>query len=284
MDKWQLKNIKNSPSPSSSITAHNAIATQSKSFKTEANVKIINLCNDEKNFEKYHRIPYKRHYPQHDRNNQNSVSFNTLSHHSLNGYSNEYTFMQNIHLPAQSVPSQINVHKLFQNLLATGLINMEKPSLNKRETLKKRYENVINALYSGWQCSSCGIRFPNQQYSKHQEHLDWHFQQNRCMKKLQSQNWYQSASDWIQSDQIESSHETNYFESVKKLSSSKPTQSLPICIAGPNDHNKVCDMCSDKFELFYDDEAEEWFLQNAIRSDENVFHPICYKDFTKTTK
>lgn len=63
------------------------------------------------------------------------------------------------------------------------------------------------ALYSGIQCSSCGIRFPPEQTMKYRQHLDWHFRQNRRDKdntrKAQSREWYYAASDWIQFEETE---------------------------------------------------------------------------------
>ena len=40
------------------------------------------------------------------------------------------------------------------------------------------HRGVIQALYSGIQCASCGVRFTSQEHSEYTEHLDWHFKQN----------------------------------------------------------------------------------------------------------
>jgi len=66
---------------------------------------------------------------------------------------------------------------------------------------------VVALLYSGIQCSSCGVRFPPEQTMKYSQHLDWHFRQNRRdrdnTRKAQSRKWYYDVSDWIQFEEIE---------------------------------------------------------------------------------
>ena len=66
---------------------------------------------------------------------------------------------------------------------------------------------MVALLYSGIQCSSCGVRFPPEQTMKYSQHLDWHFRQNRRdrdnTRKAQSRKWYYDVSDWIQFEEIE---------------------------------------------------------------------------------
>lgn len=71
----------------------------------------------------------------------------------------------------------------------------------------RRQPGVVALLYSGIQCSSCGVRFPPEQTMKYSQHLDWHFRQNRRdrdnTRKAQSRKWYYDVSDWIQFEEIE---------------------------------------------------------------------------------
>lgn len=71
----------------------------------------------------------------------------------------------------------------------------------------RRQPGVVALLYSGIQCSSCGVRFPPEQTMKYSQHLDWHFRQNRRdrdnVRKAQSRKWYYDVSDWIQFEEIE---------------------------------------------------------------------------------
>ena len=63
-------------------------------------------------------------------------------------------------------------------------------------------------------------------------------------------------------------------------SSNKYTNMLngvPIC-AATNDIDDNCFICKEPFEIFYYDEKEEFYFQEAIRVRDRVYHPICYED------
>jgi pre-mRNA cleavage complex 2 protein Pcf11 len=56
---------------------------------------------------------------------------------------------------------------------------------------------MIQRLYSGVQCTSCGERFTlkdGEKEAKYRQHLDWHFRQNRRgktdMKLSSCRKWY----------------------------------------------------------------------------------------------
>uniref|UniRef100_A0A182K1H3 CID domain-containing protein n=1 Tax=Anopheles christyi TaxID=43041 RepID=A0A182K1H3_9DIPT len=180
--------------------------------------------------------------------------------------------------------------------------------LDKPETLKKRQTAVVHQLFSGMQCSSCGVRFPPEQTMKYSQHLDWHFRQNRrdrdSARKAHSRKWYYDVSDWIQYEEIEDleEREKNWFETqqtdqgdLKKGSSgggvgmgmggndgdelSHEDSPQPSCPAGLDESDRQCHMCHDVFEHFYSEETEEWHLRNAIRIDGSTYHPLCYEDY-----
>lgn len=211
----------------------------------------------------------------------------------------------NVPVISESSNTAVDINDLYQKLLASGILNKvkekekekekEKPSpvlLNKPETLKKRQSAIISALFSGSQCSCCGVRFPLEQTIKYSQHLDWHYRQNRrerdSARRAQSRKWYYSVADWIQYEEIENldEREKNWFEtqqtemdSANEESNQRSASPPPSCVAGADDHNKTCDMCHDPFETFYNEETEEWHLRNAIRVEENIYHPICYEDY-----
>lgn len=54
---------------------------------------------------------------------------------------------------------------------------------------------------------------------------------------------------------------------------------MPSCPAGPTEGEKICEVCHEPFDQFYDEELEEWHLRPAVRVDEHVYHPICYEDY-----
>uniref|UniRef100_A0A182M518 PCFS4-like zinc finger domain-containing protein n=1 Tax=Anopheles culicifacies TaxID=139723 RepID=A0A182M518_9DIPT len=180
--------------------------------------------------------------------------------------------------------------------------------LNKPDTLKKRQTAIVHQLFSGMQCSSCGVRFPPEQTMKYSQHLDWHFRQNRrdrdSARKAHSRKWYYDVSDWIQYEEIEDleEREKNWFETqqtdqcdLKKsgpggiggLSSAMDGDEFmshddtpqPSCPAGSDEDDRQCHMCHDMFEHFYNEETEEWHLKNAVRIDGSTYHPLCYEDY-----
>lgn len=62
----------------------------------------------------------------------------------------------------------------------------------------RRYDSVINRLYTGIQCYSCGMRFTTSQTDVYADHLDWHYRQNRSEKdvsrKITHRRWYYSVT------------------------------------------------------------------------------------------
>uniref|UniRef100_A0A182PRR4 Pre-mRNA cleavage complex 2 protein Pcf11 n=1 Tax=Anopheles epiroticus TaxID=199890 RepID=A0A182PRR4_9DIPT len=181
--------------------------------------------------------------------------------------------------------------------------------LDKPETIKKRQAAIVHQLFSGMQCSSCGVRFPPEQTMKYSQHLDWHFRQNRrdrdSARKAHSRKWYYDVSDWIQYEEIEDleEREKNWFETqqsdqgdIKKGGAGGGSGSMggsgidgdemshddspqPSCPAGLDESDRQCHMCHDVFEHFYNEETEEWHLRNAIRVDGSTYHPLCYEDY-----
>lgn len=218
-----------------------------------------------------------------------------------------------------SLPN-LNIDDLFQKLVASGILNSKKSEvvevqkekeipatpidLSKPETIKQRQMAHIELLFSGMQCSSCGVRFPSEQTTKYSQHLDWHFRQNRrdrdSARKAHSRRWYYDVADWVQYEEIEDpdDREKNWFETQQ--SEADPSmgagqsggagedgsngrdvvETLPSCVAGADDLDKTCDMCHDRFETFYNEETEDWHLRNALRVEEGAtYHPICYEDY-----
>lgn len=205
-----------------------------------------------------------------------------------------------------AVPA-INIGDLFQKLLESGILNNKpvadkdkqrekekfKPiTLAKPEHWKQRQPALIHVLFSGMQCSSCGVRFPPEQTMKYSQHLDWHFRQNRrdrdSARRAHSRRWYYDVADWIQYEEIEDldEREKNWFETQQMAMSplnddgtQRNESPVPSCVAGPEDVDKSCDMCHDQFETFFNEETEEWHLRNAVRMDDKTYHPICYQDY-----
>ncbi|KFV92679.1 Pre-mRNA cleavage complex 2 protein Pcf11, partial [Eurypyga helias] len=245
---------------------------------------------------------------------------------------NPGSFLQN---PAGALPhsypdnhlGQVDVNELFAKLLKTGILKLSKtdstsaqvnetsahpaaeeedddqnedqnvPDLTNFvvEELRQRYDCVINRLYTGIQCYSCGMRFTTSQTDVYADHLDWHYRQNRTEKdvsrKITHRRWYYSLTDWIEFEEIadlEERAKSQFFEKAheevvlktQEAAKEKEFQSVP---AGPAGAVESCEICQEQFEQYWDEEEEEWHLKNAIRVDEKIYHPSCYEDYQKTS-
>ncbi|XP_078475121.1 LOW QUALITY PROTEIN: pre-mRNA cleavage complex 2 protein Pcf11 [Lampetra planeri] len=158
------------------------------------------------------------------------------------------------------------------------------------EDLKQRYDGVVQRLYSGIQCYSCGMRFTARQTDVYADHLDWHYRMNRMdkdlSKKVTHRRWYYSLVDWIEFEEIadlEERAKSQFFEQVQEevvLKTQEATRekeflSVP---AGPAGVEELCEICREQFEQYWDEDEEEWHLKNAVRVDSRTFHPTCYED------
>lgn len=211
--------------------------------------------------------------------------------------------------PLPQLPAAFNINDLFQKLVATGIVATKEPeaqlpkpgkrnvlenlkpvSFSKPETLKIRQSRLYEILYSGMQCSSCGMRFPPEQSMQYSQHLDWHFRQNRKGKKnirvAASRRWYYSLSDWKNYEEIEDleEREKNYFDQQQQQAEGvgeEQTEEIeePSVPADPEVQDPRCTVCQDKFDYFFNEEKEEWHLKNAIRVDEKTYHPVCFDDY-----
>ncbi|XP_053697844.1 uncharacterized protein LOC128744695 isoform X2 [Sabethes cyaneus] len=197
--------------------------------------------------------------------------------------------------PLSTSTSSTSVSSKLDKVL-DELEEIEPVLLNKPDTLKRRQSAIVTQLFSGMQCSSCGVRFPPEQTMKYSQHLDWHFRQNRrdrdSARKAHSRKWYYDVSDWIQYEEIEDleEREKNWFETQQteqnefnadgeqagRTSTESP---LPSCPAGSDETDKRCHVCHDDFEQFYNEETEEWHLKNALRVEDSTYHPLCYEDY-----
>uniref|UniRef100_A0A0A9XGI4 Pre-mRNA cleavage complex 2 protein Pcf11 n=2 Tax=Lygus hesperus TaxID=30085 RepID=A0A0A9XGI4_LYGHE len=195
----------------------------------------------------------------------------------------------------------IDVGELLKKLVAVGFVPASDKKEEKKEEvtteiipvsferpdgLKTRQPGLVHLLYSGMQCSSCGVRFPPEQTGKYSQHLDWHFRQNRrerdAMRVAQSRRWNYDVSDWIQYQEIEEKEDRaqSWFEIQEKrnFETEEVTEDEQSVPAGEKGENACCDICQDKFDQFYNEEKEEWHLRRAIEVEGKLYHPLCHKE------
>ncbi|KAL4230869.1 hypothetical protein ACF0H5_011243 [Mactra antiquata] len=167
---------------------------------------------------------------------------------------------------------------------------------------------MIQRLYSGIQCTSCGQRFATadgEKTEQYRQHLDWHFRQNRKgkddTKVSQCRKWYYGIDDWILYEEVidrEESGKSNFFEQQQQqqpVESTPTTNTLSLMVpdgvhiekcpaATGNDDEDLCNICREQFELYWDEELEEWHLRDAIKVNNKTYHPICYEDHTDVSE
>lgn len=192
----------------------------------------------------------------------------------------------------------LNVKDLFQKLLQIGLVHttpsdtseVKQPveidsDFSKPETLKVPRPGLVTKLYSGIQCSSCGIRFPPEGTKMYSRHLDWHFRQYRREKhstrKPQCRGWYYDLANWMQYQELDDVVD-NDPDHLAEAKEEEVEEDIPSVAVG---HRKdvECQVCREKFEEFFNHETEEWHARNAVLVEDVFYHPLCYEEY-KTKK
>lgn len=54
---------------------------------------------------------------------------------------------------------------------------------------------------------------------------------------------------------------------------------VPVCVAKFQECENICSVCYETFEVFYNNNAEDWMLRNALSRNSLLFHPMCYLDY-----
>ncbi|XP_066922812.1 pre-mRNA cleavage complex 2 protein Pcf11-like isoform X3 [Clytia hemisphaerica] len=207
--------------------------------------------------------------------------------------------------PPPQAPA-LDVNSLLGQLISTGLIgNTSNPSPTppmvddddlpapeiplRIDELKRRQDIVVNQLFLGMQCSSCGERFPKSHRKQYSDHLDWHFRENKKekegVKKVMSRSWYLALSDWVEYTETKISKDGKvqsvFFESEKgedslHLSTRKRKNSFVPSVPVEGDENGgMCGVCMDRLEEYWDEDLEEWRYKDAIRIKNKTYHVAC---------
>ncbi|XP_050689942.1 uncharacterized protein LOC126982137 isoform X2 [Eriocheir sinensis] len=218
-----------------------------------------------------------------------------------------------------SQPKPLDLSALLENLTRTGLITTkplaaaksrrDKDEADKKkeeeaqrekdelipfeamftsENLRRRRGWLIEYLYRGMQCSSCGLRYPPEQTLQYSHHLDWHFRQNKkqqeSTKKANIRKFYFSVQDWLQYEEIEDVEERvpSMFETegMEGAMEAEDTEEPSVAVSSDTALG-ICPACHDTFSQFFHQETEEWRYHNAIQVEGINYHPACHQDLLR---
>ncbi|KAM7537837.1 hypothetical protein Aperf_G00000063604 [Anoplocephala perfoliata] len=177
---------------------------------------------------------------------------------------------------SQGAPAgSVNVDELLSKLVAAGVFNKPEVLPNIKEydweKFRRPYMPEIEALYSGFQCLQCGLRFESETAPAFIAHLDYHYMKNSTENQgRRSRNYYQPANNWLTSGLVEDTDKPAIKEtSVKK------------CYTFADEKLNECVVCGDKFDKVFDRQEGQWLLQGAELHDGKAYHPICWEDAGK---
>lgn len=187
-------------------------------------------------------------------------------------------------------PPALNVQELLKQLAANGIIlpNSQTSHSNYENNVKISFDDLSSLQsrkssekmwFSGKQCNFCGLRFHQREKDEYNNHMENHSTANLKLKETPIiRNWYYNKLDWINNVKVLS------FKQKEKNNADENQKKIPCAVAEPFVAVTKCCVCTDTFECFFDDDEDEWLLRNAIRRENQVFHPLCYDEHTISHK
>ncbi|CAJ0913666.1 2475_t:CDS:2, partial [Entrophospora sp. SA101] len=174
------------------------------------------------------------------------------------------------------------------------------------------FSGVISILYDAFpsQCKQCGIRFAKDSKDgggKIGKHLDWHFRQNlTILSKMPRGHKVETDSDFqngntptffeYDTSNFKLNKRTNGIGDGSGTSRSKKakidhnnkndidnliSESTVIVPLDIQKTNKPCPICKEKFQMFWNDNEEEWMYRNAMEINGDICHVTCHSDAIK---
>eukprot|EP00698_Gefionella_okellyi_P014447 TRINITY_DN4009_c0_g1_i2.p1 TRINITY_DN4009_c0_g1~~TRINITY_DN4009_c0_g1_i2.p1 ORF type:complete len:473 (+),score=41.62 TRINITY_DN4009_c0_g1_i2:126-1421(+) len=146
-----------------------------------------------------------------------------------------------------------------------------------------RDDNAIRALYDRFplNCKQCGLRMMEGM----QEHLDWHFKEKRRArergKHATCRNWFLSRSKWEAYDfdaSVAQQEAPAFFQQMAVVGAGGSSNVTPVpeatheVVAG---EQRSCPVCTENFDMHFDDDQQEWMLSGAVKIDDVVYHVAC---------
>ncbi|TVY23867.1 Uncharacterized protein LHYA1_G006168 [Lachnellula hyalina] len=196
-----------------------------------------------------------------------------------------------ISTPTPNIPLPANISgyrpPFTPNPSRTPLGEIPNDVVLKTSSLKILYEKL------GAPCTQCGRRFQSNEEGKKKKtaHMDWHFRVHQRMteaeKRGQHRSWYVDELDWIKSREVEGDQNTSNGDKTNgsgvtssSITSKPKLQYLPV----PDDPalaSSTCPICTEKFEMKWLDEAQEFVWMDAKKINQRIYHISCYEDVNK---
>ncbi|KAL3313125.1 mRNA 3' end processing factor [Cichlidogyrus casuarinus] len=126
---------------------------------------------------------------------------------------------------------EVDIQDLFSRLVANGIVQKypdkkshdhpetrKLPDLQKylKEDFSVPYIPEIEALFDGYQCVSCGLRFSSENSPAYANHLDYHYikKSHDNEDAVKNHNWYQNSSFWLLGENSHDNQATEFEASV----------------------------------------------------------------------
>ncbi|KAL9935270.1 hypothetical protein V8E36_005618 [Tilletia maclaganii] len=144
-------------------------------------------------------------------------------------------------------------------------------------------------------CKQCANRYAGSKKGHRalDEHLDWHFRQNRRAKdsaaRGQSRSWFVNLDTWVRSgfdDEVPWSTAgegsagagTQAGRTAEEEAALRATHQATIVVA-PTDAEvaaKPCPICKEKFQSEWSEDEEDWIWRNAVLVNGIYYHASCH--------
>lgn len=225
--------------------------------------------------------------------------------------------------PAPAAPGPTSASELIANLMKAGLLPAAAPgsapagmttaaAVPKAASQDQLYTDYIMSLevrmttvdlsrtsaelellirdHLPLQCRQCANRYPDGEAGKHglDDHLDWHFTQNRraraSVARGQSRAWFDPIPRWVRSGFDDDMHDVA--KAVDAFDLEEPGQERALrekvaasYVSVPLDAEvavRPCRICQEKFQSEWSEDVEEWIWRNAVLIDGVYYHASCY--------
>jgi pre-mRNA cleavage complex 2 protein Pcf11 len=210
-------------------------------------------------------------------------------------------------LPTQGTPPAPTV--VQQDLEYSNMImslNIKLVASDMQREIPLGSLQAINFKELPLQCRQCANRYPKtaKGQASMDQHLDWHFRQNRRAKdsavRGQSRSWFSRLEEWIRGghdDDVPLKRNEIDGGGVKSTMAMTPAQEAELkaatksFVVAPSDDpgvaTKPCPICKELFKSEWSEDEEEWVWKDAIKVGDVYYHGSCHysaKTLTSSVK